>query len=439
MSGKKTGIIPVFNLVSGKLRLQPNQWSLKFAADATPAYDAIPEVGGSLRGIAMDFSLSDEQLALRNSVRHFAQKELPQIAKQIEESDEPPNLEVRTRFAKLGYLGVNLDPEFGGAGGSHLDAVIVLEEIAKISIGVAFPIFESCFGPCLAIAHFGTNHLKKYLLPKICSGEIVLAVSMSEPGAGSALTDLTTNAEVKGNKIILNGTKRWCSGAGHSEAYVVYCRMSKDPGAKGIGAVVVEKGTEGFSFGKRDRHMGFRGIYSADMYFDNAEIPKENILVPAGGFNKLMDAFDLERCGNTTMSLAIAQSAFDFVLAYTQDRNQFGKPLVDFQAVQIQLAEMKLKLDAARLLLYRAVTNAEQHLPSIADSSIAKCFANETAREVTGKAMQLMGGYGYSREFPIEQKMRDAWGWGIAGGAIDIQKVNIASVLVGRRFNQRTK
>ncbi len=387
----------------------------------------------------MDFSLSAEQRALQDAARQFAQRELTSIAKEIEEKDEPPTLEVRKRFAELGYLGVNLSADYGGAGGSHLDAVLVLEEIAKVSIGVAFPIFESCFGPCLAIAHFGNDHLKNWLLPAICSGEMVLAVSMSEPGAGSALTDLTTKASINEDKVVINGTKRWCSGAGHSEAYVVYCRMSDDEGAKGIGAVIVEKGMDGFSFGKRDHHMGFRGIYSADMYFDNVEVPVKNILVPAGGFSKLMDAFDLERCGNTTMSLAVAQSAFDFVLDYTQERNQFGKPLIDFQAVQIQLAEMKLKLDAARLLLYRAVANAEQGLPSIADSSIAKCFANEMAREVTGKAMQLMGGYGYSREFPIERKMRDSWGWGIAGGTIDIQKVNITSALVGRRFNQRAK
>ena len=387
----------------------------------------------------MDFSLSAEQRALQDAARQFAQRELTSIAKEIEEKDEPPSLEVRKRFAELGYLGGNLSADYGGAGGSHLDAVLVLEEIAKVSIGVAFPIFESCFGPCLAIAHFGNDHLKNWLLPAICSGDMVLAVSMSEPGAGSALTDLTTKASINEDKVIINGTKRWCSGAGHSEAYVVYCRMSDDEGAKGIGAVIVEKGMDGFSFGKRDHHMGFRGIYSADMYFDNVEVPVKNILVPAGGFSKLMDAFDLERCGNTTMSLAVAQSAFDFVLDYTQERNQFGKPLIDFQAVQIQLAEMKLKLDAARLLLYRAVANAEQGLPSIADSSIAKCFANEMAREVTGKAMQLMGGYGYSREFPIERKMRDSWGWGIAGGTIDIQKVNITSALVGRRFNQRAK
>lgn len=387
----------------------------------------------------MDFSLSPEQIALQESVRRFAQNELPDIAKHIESTDEPASLELRQRYGELGYLGVNLDSKYGGGGLSHLDAVIVLEEIAKVSIAVAFPIFESCFGPCLAISHFGNDSLKESVLPKVCSGEVVVAVSMSEPAAGSALTDLTTQATIDGDTITLNGSKRWCSGAGHSEAYVVYCRLSDAPGAKGIGAVVVYKDTPGLSFGKREEHMGFRGVSSADMYFDNVQVPVENLLVPAGGFSKLMDAFDLERCGNTTMSLAVAQSAFDYVLDYSQEREQFGKSLVDFQAVQIHLAEMKMKLEAARLLLYRAVVNAAQGLPSVGESSIAKCFANEAVREVTGKAMQLMGGYGYSKEYPIEQKLRDAWGWGIAGGAIDIQKVNITSALVGRRFNQRAK
>lgn len=385
----------------------------------------------------MDFRLSEEQLASQDSVRRFARRELPEIAAEIERSDEPPGLEVRRRFAELGYLGVNLGKQYGGAGLSHLDAVLVLEEIASISVAVAFPIFESCFGPTLAIAHFGSEEMRRRVLPAVCSGEIVVAVSMSEPDAGSALTDLGTRLREKNGKLLLSGTKRWCSGAGHADVYLVYCRMSDEPGARGIGAVLVRKGAPGFSFGKRDHHLGFRGVHSADMYFDEVEIDPADVLVSAGGFRQLMEAFDLERCGNTTMSLAVAQSAFDYVLDYCQQREQFGKPLVDFQAVQIHLAEMKMKLDAARLLLYRAVTGAESKLPSLADSSIAKCFANEAVREVTGKAMQLMGGYGYSREFPIEQKLRDGWGWGIAGGAIDIQKINIASALVGRRFNQR--
>jgi len=356
---------------------------------------------------------------------------------EIEKSAQPPNHELVKRYAEMGFLGVNLPEELGGLGLSHLDAVLVLEEVAKISPAVAFPIFESCFGPSLAIAHFAPDALKQRVIPEVCAGNMIVAVSMSEPNAGTALTDLTTRAKVDGDTVRINGTKRWCSGAGHADAYVVYCRMSDDPGAKGIGAVLVESDRDGLSFGKPEIHMGFRGITSADIFLDNVKVPAGNVVVPAGGFRKLMEAFDLERCGNTTMSLAIAQSALDYVLEYVQERQQFGKPVVDFQAVQLQIAEMKMKVDASRLLLYRAVVNASQGLPSIADSSIAKCFANEMVREVTGKAMQLMGGYGYSTDYPIEQKMRDGWGWGIAGGTIDIQKVNIAAALVGRRFSQR--
>lgn len=385
----------------------------------------------------MDFTLNEDQQALQETVRKFAVSELPEIAVEIEKTATPASHDLIKRYAKMGFLGVNLPSELGGLGLSHLDAVLVLEEVAKISPAVAFPIFESCFGPTLAIAHFAPDELKQRIVPKVCAGEMIVAVSMSEPGAGTALTDLTTKAETNGDTVVVNGTKRWCSGAGHADAYVVYCRMSDEPGAKGIGAVLVEKDRAGLSFGKPEYHMGFRGIPSADIYLDKVEVPVENIVVPAGGFRQLMEAFDLERCGNTTMSLAIAQSALDYVLDYVQDRKQFGKAVIDFQAVQLQIAEMKMQVDASRLLLYRAVVNASQGLPSVADSSIAKCFANEMVRDVTGKALQLMGGYGYSTEYPIEQKMRDGWGWGIAGGTIDIQKINIAAAMVGRRFQQR--
>jgi alkylation response protein AidB-like acyl-CoA dehydrogenase len=385
----------------------------------------------------MDFTLTDEQQTLQDTVRSFATKELVDTARQVEDNDEPLAPDIVKRYAELGLLGVNLDPAYGGMGMTHFDAVLVLEEVAKISPGVAFPIFESCFGPTLAIAHFADEGLRRRIIPRVCAGEMMVAVAMSEPNAGTALTDLTTHARIDGDRIVVNGQKRWSSGAGHADAYVVYCRFSDEPGARGIGALLVEKEREGLSFGKREQYMGFRGITTADMYFDEVEVPRENLIVPAGGFRKLMEAFDLERCGNTTMSLAIAQSAFDYVLAYVQERHQFGKPLVDFQAVQLKLADMKMKLDASRLLLYRAVINAQSGLPSVGESSIAKCFANEMVREITDHAMQLMGGYGYSKAYPIEQKLRDGWGWGVAGGAIDIQKVNIASALVGRRFDQR--
>ena len=218
---------------------------------------------------------------------------------------------------------------------------------------------------------------------------------------------------------------------------MVYCRLSNAPGAKAIGAVFVEKGAAGLSFGKQEHLMGFRGVPSSDLYFDNVAVPEENIVVPAGGFKKLMEAFDLERCGNATMGLAQASGALEDVIQYVQERKQFGKPIIDFQAVQMKIAEMRMQVDAARLLIYRAACNAEQGLPSVEESSIAKCFANEIARTVTGNAIQLMGGYGYSKDYPMERRFRDAWGWGIAGGAIDIQKINIAGAIVGRRFDQR--
>ncbi|WP_176598666.1 MULTISPECIES: acyl-CoA dehydrogenase family protein [Sphingobium] len=385
----------------------------------------------------MDFTLNDDQQSLQEAARNFARNELPDIARDLENRNAPPSQELIRRYAEQGFLGVNVAPEYGGLGLGNLEALIVVEEFAKISSAVAFPIFESCVGPVRAIEHFGSEALKRRVIPKVCRGEIVVAVSMSEPDAGSALTDLKTRAEIRGDEVVLNGTKRWCSGGGHADGYVVYCRMSDDPGAKGIGAVYVEKDAPGLTFGPNETLMGFRGVPSSDLYFDDARVPRENIIVPAGGFRKLMEAFDLERCGNATMSLGQASGALEDVLAYVQERRQFGKPIVDFQAVQLRLAEMQMRVDAARLLIYRAAANSEKGLPSVLESSLAKCFANEISREVTGHAVQLMGAYGYSSEFPMERRLRDAWGWGIAGGAIDIQKTNITSAMIGRRFDQR--
>ena len=385
----------------------------------------------------MDFSLSDDQRSLQETARAFAQRELPVLADDIERTGTPLNHEWLRRYAEMGFLGINVSETYGGMGLGNLEALLVLEEFAKVSSAVAFPIFESSVGPVRAIEHFAGEDLKQRVIPRVCSGEIVVAVAMSEPEAGSALTDLKTTATPSGDGYALNGTKRWCSGAGHSDGYVVYCRLGNAPGAKGIGAVYVERDANGVSFGERESLMGFRGIPSADIFFDNVAVPAENVIVPAGGFKKLMEAFDLERCGNATMALGQASGALDYVLNYVQEREQFGKPLIEFQAVQLKLAEMAMRVEGARLLIHRAACNAEDGLPSIYESSVAKCFANEIAREVTGAALQLMGGYGYSQEFPLERRFRDAWGWGIAGGAIDIQKVNIASAMAGKRFDQR--
>lgn len=385
----------------------------------------------------MNFNLSDDQRELQQAARNFAQAELPAVAARLEAENTPPSHKLIKQYADLGFLGINVPSALGGLGLGNLEALIVLEEFAKISSAVAFPVFESCVGPVRAIERFSSDALRNRVVPAVCSGDMVVAVSMSEPEAGSALTDLKTSAVQFGDEFVINGTKRWCSGGGHADGYVVYCRMSDDPGAKGIGAVFVENDAPGLSFGSNEDLMGFRGIPSSDLYFDDCRVPAENVVVPAGGFRKLMEAFDLERCGNATMSMAQASGALEDILGYVQERHQFGKPIVDFQAVQLKLAEMQMSIDAARLLIWRAASNAQDGLPSVLDSSVAKCFANSIAREVTGNAVQLMGAYGYSKQFPMERRMRDAWGWGIAGGAIDIQKTNIASAMVGRRFDQR--
>jgi alkylation response protein AidB-like acyl-CoA dehydrogenase len=386
----------------------------------------------------MNFKLTEDQLQLQEAARAFARAELPAIAAELERDNKPPSHELIKRYAEMGFLGINVSSELGGLGLGNIEALIVLEEFGKISSAVGFPIFESSVGPVRAIEHFASDTLKKRVVPAVCAGDMIVAVSMSEPDAGSALTDLKTKGVVKGDKLIINGTKRWCSGGGHADAYVVYCRLSDDPGAKGIGAVLVEKDAPGLSFGPPEQLMGFRGVPSSDLNFDDCEVPLDNVIVQAGGgFKKLMEAFDLERCGNATMSLAQASGALEDISVYVQERKQFGKAIAEFQAVQIKLAEMQMKVEAARLLIWRAASLAEDGLPSVLHSSTGKCFANTIAREVTGDAMQLMGAYGYSKEFPMERRLRDSWGWGIAGGAIDIQKVNIAGAMLGRRFDQR--
>lgn len=385
----------------------------------------------------MDFGLSSDQRAMQESARRFAKTELPSLADDLEASSTPVPQAWLERYADMGFLGVNSEVGFGGLGLPHLDAFIVMEEFAKISVAVAFPVFECCAGPVRIVERYGSNALKDRVLRDVVAGKMLVAISMSEPNAGSALTDLRTRARVENGKIIIDGTKRWCSGAGHSGGYVVVCRFNEIPGAKGIGAVFVDRDTEGLSFGPQERLMGFRGVPSADMYFDGVAVPENQLLVGPGGFRQLMGVFNLERLGNATMALGVASGALEQVLEYVQERRQFGKPIVDFQAVQVRLAEIAIKVEAARLLIYRAAANAGTGLPSLREASMAKCFVNEITREVTGAALQLMGGYGYACEYGMERRMRDAWGWGIAGGAIDVQKVNIASDLVGRRFNQR--
>lgn len=385
----------------------------------------------------MDFRLSEHQRDLQEAARKFARAELPLLAEELEASGQPVPAEWLRRYADMGFLGINTSSDHGGLDLPLIDALLVVEEFAKVSVAVAFPVFECCVGPVRIVERFGSPALAERVLRRVVTGKMIIAISMSEPDAGTAVTDLSTRARIDGDDIVIDGSKRWCSGAGHSEGYVVLCRFDGIAGAVGIGAVLVERDTPGLSFGPQERLMGFRGVPSADMHFDAVRVPRDNLLVPQGGFASVMRVFNIERLGNATMALGTAAGAFDLALDYVQERRQFGKPIVDFQAVQLRLADMAMRLEAARLLIHRAATETEDGLPHMEATAIAKCYANEMAREVTGAALQVMGGYGYSAAYGVERRFRDSWGWGIAGGTIDVQKTNIAAGLVGRRFNQR--
>ena len=239
----------------------------------------------------MDFTLTEEQQALHAAARDFARGEMTSVAEETERDAAPLSRSWVKRYAEMGFLGVNIPAEHGGLGLGNVEAFLVLEEFAKVSSAVAFPIFESVAGPVRAVEHFGGAALKRRVIPAVCRGELIVAVAMSEPDAGTALTDLRTRAEVHGDRVVVNGAKRWCSGGGHSDAYLVYCRLSDAPGARGIGAVYVEKGAPGLTFGEQERLMGFRGIPESDLYFDDVSVPLDQLVVPAGGFPKLMRAF----------------------------------------------------------------------------------------------------------------------------------------------------
>jgi alkylation response protein AidB-like acyl-CoA dehydrogenase len=375
---------------------------------------------------------------IRQLAAQVAREVYEPMAESLDVGRTPLPKEERRRLGDLGFLGIAHPEKYGGSGAPLEEALVVIEELGKVCRPAAFQVFEANTGPAQVITHLGTEEQRERWLPDIVSGEKTMAVGISEPDAGSAATDMRTTAKEVDGKLVINGSKRWISNGGEADQYLLYCRLSDAPGAKGIGAVVVEKGTPGFTFGASERLMGFRGIPSADLYFDNVEVSLEDVVVPAGSFGKLFGIFSIERMGNTTMSLAIGQAALDKTLKYVEEREQFGKPLVEFQSIQVMLADMILQVEAARLLRDRAAASAsETGIPDPLQVSLAKCTANEMAKKVTDLAMQIHGGNGYTEEYGLERLHRDSHGWAIAGGTPTMQRVRIVSEVLGRKFDQR--
>lgn len=383
------------------------------------------------------FQLSPEQEQLRALAADVARDVYAPLAAEWDTDRTPlPDGEVK-RLADLGFLGIAVPEEYGGQGGTLMDALIVMEELAKECRPAAWHVFEANTGPIRVLEFFGTEAQKRDYLARSARGELSMAIGISEPDAGSAATDMRTSARLEGNEWVINGSKRWISNGGHADHYLVYCRLSDEPGAKGIGALIVPRDTPGFSAGAQEKLMGFRGVPSADLYFDDVRVPQDNLVIDAGGFHKLFGVFSIERLGNATMSLAIGQTSLDRTKAYVQQREQFGRPIVEFQNVHMTVADMAVQVEAARLLVQRAAVNAGRDLPDPYEVSVAKCFANEMAKRVSDLAIQMHGGNGYTEEYGIERLHRDAHGWAIAGGTPAMQRVRIATELFGRSFSQR--
>jgi alkylation response protein AidB-like acyl-CoA dehydrogenase len=384
-------------------------------------------------------SSTEEQSALRGLAADVARTHFGPHAREWDRTFAHFPDEERKRLASLDLLGISLPEEYGGGGRPLIDALIAVEEIAKVAQLAAFPIFEASTGPARVVDLFGTDEQKELFLPPVCRGDKTIAVAISEPDAGSAATDMTTTISLHGGEAVVRGMKRWTSGAGHAEQYLVYGRIDGAKGSKGIGAVILDRDASGVSFGLQERMMGFHGIASADIFFDDVRVPIQNVIVRAGGFGRLFTAFSIERLGNATMSLAICQGALDRSSRYVEEREQFGRAIVEFQLVQAMLADMIIQTEAARLLVYRAADGAGRGAPVPIEASIAKCFANEAAKRVSDLAVQLLGGYGYSEEYDVERLHRDSHGWAIAGGTPNMQRVRIVSEYLGRRFNQRPR
>ncbi len=378
----------------------------------------------------MDFRLTSEQEEFRTAVRRFAEKELAARALERAHAPEYP-WDVARLMAKQGLLGITIPEADGGQGGTLLDAVLAIESVASVCPRSADVVQAGNFGPIRVLAEYGSAAQKQRYLERLLAGETVISVGMTEPYAGSAVTDLKTSATRDGEGWRINGSKIFTTHSAYAEVFLVYVRYA--PGVGGIGSVLVEK--KDVRLGKTSRFMS--GEEWAQIYLDNAYVPPENVLLGEGGFKKQIAGFNVERIGNAARSLALGRYAFETARAWALERRQFGRLLCEFQGLQWKFAEMKMKLDAAQLLLYRAAANADRGFPSPEETAIAKAYCNQTGFDVANDSLQVMGGMGYSQESLVEYCLRRCRGWMIAGGSIEILKNRIAEHIFERSFAQR--
>ena len=379
----------------------------------------------------MIFEHTEEQSLLRDMVREFAEKEVAPSARERDEEERFDRSLMFDRLAELGLTGIVFPEEYGGAGADYISYAIAVEELSRVCASTGVTLSAHLSLGSNPIYLFGTEDQKKEFLTPLAEGRKMGAFGLTEPSAGSDAGGTRTTATKDGNSWILNGSKIFITNAGEAETYVVFARTDKQAEKHhGISAFIVEKGTPGFSFGKKEQKMGIRSSPTMELIMQDCRIPAENLLGAEGqGFKVAMKTLDGGRIGIASQALGIAQGALDAAVAYAKERKQFDTPISKFQGVQFQLADMATQIEASRLLIYNAAYRASNKLAYSQQSAMAKLMASETAMRVTTQAVQILGGYGYTRDFPVERMMRDAKITEIYEGTSEVQRIVIGSAL----------
>lgn len=381
----------------------------------------------------MNFDLPEDVEDLRRHVEAFAERKLAPEALRRAHSPEYP-WDVSRMMAEQGLLGLTIPEEKGGQGASLLHAIVAIQAIAKHDPRSADVIQAGNFGAIRTLAEYASAHQREKYLAPLLTGEAVVSLGMSEPDAGSAVTDLATSASIDGDEVVVNGTKVFGTHSAEANFYLVYVRFG--PGVGGIGSVLIDRDTAGLTVGQPSRFMN--GEEWSQIYFEDVRIPTSQILLGEGGFKKQISGFNVERLGNAARSIAVGKYAFDFAVEHVLTRHQFGRPLAEFQGLQWMFAEQAVRLESAQLLLMRAAGEADAGLPSAQATAIAKYAANEAGFGAANLAVQALGGTGFSDEALVEYCFRRTRGWMIAGGSTEILKNRIAEGVFGRRFSQRS-
>jgi alkylation response protein AidB-like acyl-CoA dehydrogenase len=378
----------------------------------------------------MEFTLNEEQEAIQSLVKDFAQKK---VAPGVHERDENHLFDrsLADAMGELGFNGLCFPEEYGGAGCDYLSYILAVEELSKVDDGIGVTLSATVSLGAWPIFAYGTEAQKQKYLRPIAEGQHMAAFGLTEPNAGTDAAAQQTTAVLESDYYVLNGSKIFITNGGEAETYIVFAMTDKAKGLKGISAFIVEKGTAGFSFGKKEEKLGIHSSVTMELVFQNVKIPKENLLGQEGsGFKIAMATLDGGRIGIAAQALGIAQGALDYAVRYAKERVQFGKPIAQNQAIAFMLADMATEIDAARLLTYRAAVLKDKGLPYSKEAAMAKLYASDAAMKVTTDAVQIFGGYGYSREYPVERLMRNAKITQIYEGTNQVQRMVVSGALL---------